>query len=195
MSGGRRHAAGGQPHVFTTYRRGAGRVVTGVGAGCPPPARSRVGRSDSVSGRRRSIARRRARSVGSASRAGVARGRWWPVAAASTNKSVCRRNRQVDRKGRRGSASVGLAEPWSTMDLPRSAVSSTAGISCEAPLCSGLVSFIPLLGGVQARTQRTLPNQALDCVDHKHGPNRKLDQIPVENPVSITGGSGSYPHR
>ena len=51
------------------------------------------------------------------------------------------------------------------------------------------------LGGVQARTQRTLPNQALDCVDHKHGPNRKLDQIPVENPVSITGGSGSYPDR
>ena len=51
------------------------------------------------------------------------------------------------------------------------------------------------LGGVHARTQRTLPDQALDCVDHKHGPNRKLDQIPVENPVSITGGSGSYPHR
>ena len=49
--------------------------------------------------------------------------------------------------------------------------------------------------GVQARTQPTLPNQALDCVDHKHGPNRKLDQIPVENPVSITGGSGSYPDR
>ena len=51
------------------------------------------------------------------------------------------------------------------------------------------------LGVVQARTQRALPNQALDCVDHKHGPNRKLDQIPVENPVSITGGSGSYPDR
>jgi hypothetical protein len=41
----------------------------------------------------------------------------------------------------------------------------------------------------------TLPDQARDCVGHKHGPNRKLDQIPVENPVSITGGSGSYPHR
>ena len=46
-----------------------------------------------------------------------------------------------------------------------------------------------------ASDQRTLPNQAFDCVDHKHGPNRKLDQIPVENPVSITGGSGSYPDR
>jgi hypothetical protein len=41
----------------------------------------------------------------------------------------------------------------------------------------------------------SLPNQALDCVDHKHGPNRKLDHIPVDNPVSITGGSGSYPDR
>jgi len=51
------------------------------------------------------------------------------------------------------------------------------------------------VGRVQARTQRTLPNQALDCVDHKHGPNRKLYQIPVENPVSITGGSGPYPDR
>jgi hypothetical protein len=57
------------------------------------------------------------------------------------------------------------------------------------------VSFISLLDGVQARTQRALPNQALDCVDHKHGPDRKLDQIPVENPVSITGGSGSNPDR
>ena len=46
-----------------------------------------------------------------------------------------------------------------------------------------------------ATDQRTLPNQAFDCVDHKHGPNRKLDQIAVDNPVSITGGSGSYPDR
>ena len=56
-------------------------------------------------------------------------------------------------------------------------------------------SLTSWLGGVQARTLRTLENQALDCIDHKHGPNRKLDQIPVENPVSITGGSGSYPDR
>src|SRR5580765_6998188 len=39
------------------------------------------------------------------------------------------------------------------------------------------------------------PNQAFDCVDHKHRPTRKLDEIPVDNPVSITGGRGSYPHR
>ena len=32
-------------------------------------------------------------------------------------------------------------------------------------------------------------------IDHKQGLNRKLEEIPVENPVSITGGSGSYPHR
>ena len=51
------------------------------------------------------------------------------------------------------------------------------------------------VGCVQDHTQRTLPNEAVDCVDHKQGPNRELDQIPVENPVSITGGSGTYPDR
>jgi len=43
-----------------------------------------------------------------------------------------------------------------------------------------------------ATDQRTLPNHALDCVDHKHGPNHKLDQITVDHPISITSGSGSY---
>jgi hypothetical protein len=48
---------------------------------------------------------------------------------------------------------------------------------------------------VEMPAERPAANRALDCVDHEHGPDRKLDRIPVENPVSIAGGSGSYPHR
>ena len=39
------------------------------------------------------------------------------------------------------------------------------------------------------------PKSALDSVDHTHGPNRERYRVPVENPVSITRGSGPYPHR
>ena len=38
-------------------------------------------------------------------------------------------------------------------------------------------------------------HHALDCVDHQQCPDGELDQIPVEDPVSITGGSGPDPHR
>ena len=40
-----------------------------------------------------------------------------------------------------------------------------------------------------------LVNQALDCVDHEQGSNRKLDQISIDHPVSITGRSAAYPDR
>jgi uncharacterized protein (TIGR02246 family) len=65
--------------------------------------------------------------------------------------------------------------------------------SWSLPRKRDLRGCISLLDGVQARPQRALPHQALNRVDHEHGPDRKLDQIPVENPVSITGGSRSNP--
>jgi hypothetical protein len=76
-------------------------------------------------------------------------------------------------------------------------VNAGAGMSGGRVLCD--VGLTPSTYAAwppdSSSTQRTLPNQALDCVDHQQGPYRKLDQISVENPVSITGGSGAYPHR
>src|SRR6187402_830766 len=40
-----------------------------------------------------------------------------------------------------------------------------------------------------------LPNEGVDRIDHQHGPNGELEEIAVEDPVSITAGSRSYPYR
>src|SRR3954471_13411217 len=40
-----------------------------------------------------------------------------------------------------------------------------------------------------------LMNQAVDRVDHEHGPNRKLHDIAIDHPISIANRSAAYPDR
>ena len=71
-----------------------------------------------------------------------------------------------------------------------SGILNGADADTNATICVGMSVWLAQAGPSSHPTNATEPS--LDCVDHKHRPNRKLDQIPVDNPVSITGGSGSY---